>query len=541
MTGTSYENGRSNGRGRGREPEHPENGSGAELEVTGKVPPHDLDAEACVLSACMLRGDYEAVDVAAALCAPEEFYSEAHRQIFNAVVELRDANQPIDIMTVGGWLKDRERLAQVGGTKYLAEILDHAPIITDKHLRAYATRVRNKYRLRQLAYQLRLATARVYGPMPDEETEKFLSDLEHSVSNICTRQRQGELHQIGPVARAFLRKCREHEAKGGGIVGIATGFKRLDKMTGGLHDGDLTLVAARPGLGKTSFVMNVCDNITERDYAGLVFSLEMPREQLAGRLLCARGRVDVSKPRTGTLTAGDWTKLEMAASELFPRWIHVDDMPGQSWAQIRAKARSYKALCNRNGKKLGCVIVDFLQLIRTRDRGRGMSRSEAVGEVAREAKNTAKELECPVVLLSQLNREVEKRDQKRPLMSDLRDSGEIEEAADNIILIYRDDYYDDETDEPNIAELIVGKQRNGTTGTTKVRFDKQWTRFDDISDFDDPPDDDGIPYERSRAEPSTPPPVPPPPSMPGTKRETPAPEATGESMQGAFDDLLGGR
>jgi replicative DNA helicase len=469
----------------------------------GRVPPHDLEAEAAVLSACMLRGDSAAVDEVSAYVSAEDFYSEAHRRTFEAIVDLASRGEPVDSVQIGGWLKDHGRLSQMGGMAYLGKVLDAAPFVTTKHLVAYARRVRNRARMRKLVLALQVATIQLYAGVPDEATEGFFAKLEEDVGAITASQHQGELVAIGPVAKRVMSDLREHHAKGGGILGIATGFPRLDDMTGGLHDGDLTIIAARPGLGKTSFVMGVCDNITERDYAGVIFSLEMPKEQLTMRLLCSRQRVMLSKTRTGKLSPEEWTRLTLEADLIFPRWIHIDDTPSQTWPMIKSKLRRHKALCLRHDKKLGVAIIDFLQLLKTRERKGGVSRSELIGEIARDAKATAKELGIPIVLLSQLNREVEKRPDKRPVMSDVRDSGEIEEAADNVILLYRDDYYYEDSDEKNLAEIIIGKQRNGPVGVVKVGFDKEWTRFFNLAAYDDepPPQDDGVPYERPRTEP----------------------------------------
>lgn len=461
---------------------------------TGTVPPHDLDAEAAILSACMTRGA-EGVDEAVPHVSTEDFYSERHRLIFEACVDLARRGQPVDLVQVMTWLKERDRLNQIGGSPYLGAIADAAPVVTTKHMLAYATTVRNRARLRRLAVKLAIAHARCFAPMPDADTEEFFAGIERDVGEICASRHAGDLVPVGPIAAEVMKKFEEHERAGGGIAGIATGFDRFDKQTGGLHDGDLTIIAARPGLGKTSLVMGVCDNVTERGYAGVVFSLEMPKDQLVARLLCTRGRVDLSKARLGNFHANDWRKLTQAGSEIFPRHMYIDDQGGQTLEMIRAKLRRMVAKLSRLGKKLGVVIIDYLQLMGTRP-SRNETRAQLIGEITRGLKQLAKELSVPILLLCQLNRDVEKRDEKRPLMSDLRDSGEIEQDADNVIFVYRDDYYFKDTEEPNVAELIISKQRNGPIGIVKLRFDKQWTRFDNIpeGEFEDHPTTDGEPY-----------------------------------------------
>jgi replicative DNA helicase len=461
-------------RRRSEKGDRPEN-----LSIAGKVPPHDLDAEAAVLSACLIRGT-EAVDEAVAEVSADDFYSEAHRRIFEAAVELAGRAQPVDIVQVATVLKDADRLNQIGGIPYMTQIADAAPAVTAEHLRAYARRVRERARLRRLAYKLAVAQARCYGAMTSEQTEEFFSDLERDIGDVCASRHSSDLVPVGPIVRDVAKSLDEHAKRGGGISGVPTGFSQLDRKLGGLHGGDLTIVAARPGMGKTSLVMGICDNVTDRGHSGAVFSLEMPKQQLVSRLLCSRGRVNLSKIRLGGFTPLDWQKFTAASAEVFPKDIYIDDGPDQSLAMIRSKLRRFVAKMHRKGKPIGVVIIDYLQLMRVRTARNGETRATLIGEITRGLKNLAKELNIPIVLLSQLNREVEKRPDKRPMQSDLRESGEIEQDADNIVFIYRDDQYFDDSEEPNVAELIISKQRNGSTGVVKVRFDAEWTRFDNL-------------------------------------------------------------
>jgi replicative DNA helicase len=306
------------------------------------------------------------------------------------------------------------------------------------------------------------------------------------------------------MKKAFKR-LNDAMERGDKITGVPTGFVRYDAKTAGLHEGDLTIVAARPGMGKTSWVLNVAANIAaprsremendpnqrweEAGVGVVVFSLEMPREQLANRMVCAEARVDVSKMRTGHLGPQDWSKLTQAASFLGALPIWIDDSPGLSIIELRAKVRRLQSEYDtrdedgRKVRKIGAVIIDYLQLMKGRDGVQ--SREQEISEISRGLKGLAKELEVPVIALSQLNRAVETRSEKskRPLISDLRESGAIEQDADNIVFIYRDDYYNrEDSAEPNVAELIIAKQRNGPTGTAKVRFDRQWTRFDNLAE-----------------------------------------------------------
>ena len=474
--------------------------------VEGRVPPHDLEAEAAVLSAAML--DTSAMDKITDL-KPEYFYSEAHRRIFEACVELKSMSQPVDVLQVQTWLRDRQRLAQIGGAGYLTEILDAAPFVTN--VAAYASTIHEKYRIRQLilACQRVAATGYVdYG-----EAQGFIDGAEQAIYNIARTSSKQSVEKLIDVMKKSFKRLNDAVARGDRITGVPTGFDRYDRMTAGLHEGDLTIVAARPGMGKTSFVLNLAANIASPkgrevdgdpsqrwEEAGVgcaIFSLEMPREQLANRMVCAEAKVDVSKMRTGYLSPQDWSKLTQAASFLGGLPVWIDDSPGLSIIELRAKVRRLQSEYDtrddegRKVRKLGCVIIDYLQLMKGRDGVQ--SREQEISEISRGLKGLAKELEVPVIALSQLNRAVETRSEKskRPLISDLRESGAIEQDADNIIFIYRDDYYNKEDSaEPNIAELIIAKQRNGPTGTAKVRFDKQWTRFDNLAEgeYEDMPE-----------------------------------------------------
>jgi replicative DNA helicase len=474
--------------------------------IEGRVPPHDLEAEAAVLSACML--DPSAMDKITDL-KPEFFYSESHRRIFEACFELRQAGHPVDVLQVQSWLKDRGRLAQVGGAGYLTEILDAAPVVAN--VAAYGRTIHEKFRIRALILACQRVSAQGY--VDYGEPQSFIDGAEQAIYNIARTNTKQSVEKLLDVMKKSFKRLNDAVARGDRITGVPTGFDRYDRMTAGLHEGDLSIIAARPGMGKTSFVLNVAANVASpkgRELVGdpnqrwedagvgvVVFSLEMPREQLANRMVCSEARVDVSKMRTGYLSPQDWSKLTQAASFLGSLPIWIDDSPGLSIIELRAKVRRLQSEYDtrdeegRKVRKIGAVIIDYLQLMKGRDGVQ--SREQEISEISRGLKGLAKELEVPVIALSQLNRAVETRSEKskRPLISDLRESGAIEQDADNIVFIYRDDYYNrEDSAEPNIAELIVAKQRNGPTGTAKVRFDKQWTRFDNLAEgeYEDSPE-----------------------------------------------------
>ncbi len=480
-----------------------------ELSTTaGRVPPQDMDAEAAVLSAVMI--DSFALDKVLEFLKPEHFYSEAHRRIFEACVELRATGKPVDVVQVGTWLKDRDRIAQVGGMGYLTEVLNSAPVVAN--VAAYGRTIREKSRVRQLIATCQRVAAEGYVDYGEAQT--FIDKAEQSVYEIARTPESSSVEKLLDVMKKAFKQLQDAANRGDRITGLPTGFSRYDKLTAGLHDGDLTIVAARPGMGKTSFVLNVAVNVASpkgRESVSdptqkwevpgcgvIVFSLEMPREQLANRMICAEGRVDVGKLRQGYLAQQDWGRLTQAASYLGGLPIWIDDSSALSLLELRAKVRRLQAEYDtvddtgRKTRRIGLVVVDYLQLMKGRD---GLnSREQEISEISRGLKGLAKELKVSVIALSQLNRAVETRAEKskRPLLSDLRESGAIEQDADNICFIYRDDYYNKElSTEPNVAELIVAKQRNGPTGTAKVRFDREYTRFDNLADQDYPEEDHG--------------------------------------------------
>ncbi len=476
--------------------------------IEGRVPPHDLDAEAAVLSAIMI--DTMAMDKVLEFLKPEHFYSEAHRRIYEACLELKQVGQPVDVVQVGTWLKNRERIAQVGGMSYLTEVLNAAPAVA--HVASYGKTIHEKWRVRQLIATCQRVSAQGY--IDYGEPQAFIDNAEQSIYQLARTSESSSAEKLLDVMKKSFKALTEAMQRGDRITGLPTGFDRYDRLTAGLHEGDLTIVAARPGMGKTSFCLNVAANVAspkgresatdptqrwEEPGAGVVFfSLEMPREQIANRMVCAEGKVDVGKVRQGFLAQQDWNRLTQAASFLGGLPIWIDDSPSLGILELRAKVRRLQAEYDktddtgRKVRKIGLVVVDYLQLMKGRD---GVnSREQEISEISRGLKGLAKELKVAVIALSQLNRAVETRSEKskRPQLSDLRESGAIEQDADNICFIYRDDYYNKEAStERNVAELIIAKQRNGPTGTAKCRFDKEYTRFDNLADGEYPEDEQG--------------------------------------------------
>lgn len=472
----------------------------------GLVPPHDIDAETYVLSACLIKATLYDVVRGVGL-EPDMFYADRHKIIFRAIGDLHEQGSPIDIGTVGAWLREREELQKVGGSPYLVQISDLAPAVLDTHVEAYAKTVRDKARLRYLVAVLRQHAAEAYGTV--EDTQGFLDAVEANVSEVARRfeGRRGLVRLAGAAERAYGHVAEAHRS--GKAPGVPYGLELLDRKTGGMGPGDLIVVAGRPGMGKTAFVAGTAVHIASQQAdadasetsSGAVafFSLEMSAEQLALRSICSIGRLDSHRIRSGMVRGDEWPRLVEGVAELSHLPIWVDDTPGVSVADIRSRCRKLKADLEREREKdpqaplLKLVVIDYLQLMAKPARaGRDMSREQEVSANTRASKELAKELGCPVLLLSQLNRGVEQRgkDDKRPHLADLRESGAIEQDADQVLFIYRDEYYYPDTADRGIAEMIVAKQRNGPAGTVKVRFTGEYTRFDDlareaIDDFDD--------------------------------------------------------
>ncbi|HEV8551150.1 MAG TPA: replicative DNA helicase [Polyangiaceae bacterium] len=482
--------------------------AGAPLTSSGgRVPPNELDAEAAVLSAVLL--DPDAFDRIQDLLAPEHFYADANRRIFEAVLELKSmSGQPVDIVSVAAWLRDRNRLAQVGGTPYLAQLADATPAVA--HVENHARLIKEKWRMRQLIATCHRVTAEGYAGT--EDVQAFIDSAEQAVFDIARVSANSSMVSAKDAIHKAFDILTETARRGGGVTGIETGFRELDRMCSGLHPGDLYIVAGRPGMGKTAFVMNLAVNVcmpkaaaeegqdfqapAEMPGYGVLFcSLEMPKEQLAARLLASEARVDMAGIRSGRPQREDWPKLTEAAARLsrLPLWI--DDTPALTLLDLRAKIRRLQAEISRGdahvpAQKLGLVAVDYLQLMQgRRDAG---SREQEISELSRGLKQLAKEMGVPVLALSQLNRAVETRTtkDKRPQLSDLRESGAIEQDADAIFFIYREFYYFKENAEKrNIAEIIIAKQRNGPTGTFETRYSDSFVRFDNLAnqeyDFDE--------------------------------------------------------
>ncbi len=466
-------------------------------ESAGRVPPSDLDAEAAVLSSILLSS--EAFDAVQEILSPEHFYVDANRRVYEAILDLADKNRRVDIVSVAGYLRDRQRLDQIGGTPYLAQLVDATPAVA--HVDDHARTIREKWRVRSLIATCQRFAAEGYGDCGD--IQEFVDEAEQAIFALARVKSESDIVPVRDAIQGAFVTLSEARQRGGGVTGFSTGFAELDRRTSGLHKGDLYIVAARPGMGKTSFVLNIASNVAapklvstgvpgappiEKSGDGVaVFSLEMPREQLAARLLSSEARVNMASLRSGQVTADDWNKLTDAAARMgrLPLWL--DDTPAISLVDLRAKLRRLQAELRRHPdgpKDIGLVAIDYLQLMSGR---KGVtSREQEISEISRGLKQLAKEMGVPVMALSQLNRSVETRNtkDKRPQLSDLRESGAIEQDADAIMFIYRDEYYFEDSPHKGQAEIIVAKQRNGPTGTVRVKFTDSITRFENLASDD---------------------------------------------------------
>jgi replicative DNA helicase len=438
----------------------------AEALTLGRVPPQNLEAEQAVLGAILLEA--EALITVMERLRTEDFYSIAHQRIFDALVELNEENKPLDFVTLVSRLQDRGELEEVGGIGYLAKLTGAVP--TAANVDYYAQIVEEKSMLRRL---IRTATQIVSsGYAEADDVNALLNDAEQRIMELSNRRAAHGFVSIRDVLMEVFERVEHLYNHKGGVTGIPSGFPDLDKMTSGFQRSDLIIVAARPSVGKTAFALNIAQNVAVR--AGetvAIFSLEMSAAQLVQRMICAESNVDAGRMRTGFLEGDDWEKLSMAIGSLSEAQIYIDDTPGITVADIRAKCRRLK-----KEKGLGMIVIDYLQLIQGRGKF-GENRQQEVSEISRTLKQIARELEVPVIALSQLSRSVEQRQDKRPLMSDLRESGSIEQDADIVSFLYRDDYYDKESEKKNIIEIIIAKQRNGPVGTVELVFLKQFNKF----------------------------------------------------------------
>jgi len=436
-----------------------------------RIPPHSIEAESSVLGGLLL--DNSAWDRIGDMLHEGDFYRYEHRQIFSSLHALINGGRPADVITVFEHLQGVGKAEEVGGLAYLNALAQYVP--SASNIRRYAEIVRERSILRKLVSVSDEIATQAFNPQ-GKQVSQILDEAEQKVFNIGeegSRMRQG-FQAMDTLVVSLMDRVQEMADNPNDITGVPTGFYDFDRMTSGFQPGDLVVLAARPSMGKTALAINIAEHVALHEQLPVaVFSMEMGASQLAVRIVGSIGRIDQTHLRTGKLTDEEWPRLTEAIERLRDVSLHIDETPGLNTSELRANARRLARQCG----KMGLIVVDYLQLMSGSSSDTD-NRATELGEISRGLKMLAKELQCPVLALSQLNRSVETRTDKRPMMSDLRESGAIEQDADVIMFIYRDDYYNKDSKEPGVAEVIIAKQRNGPTGTVKLTFLKHITKFE---------------------------------------------------------------
>lgn len=443
--------------------------------IEERIPPQNIEAEQSVLCAMLISK--EAISKVTEILNSEDFYREAHRVIFNAMLELERKNEPVDLITVTDLLKKENKLDDVGGIAYITSLSNLLP--TAANVKYHADIVAEKSVLRQL---VKVSTEiAAMGYEASEDVSEVIDKAESRILEISNRKKRSDFTPISSVLMHSVQDIEKLLNNKGGLTGIPTGFTDLDKLTSGLHPSDFIILAARPSMGKTAFALNVVQNVALRAHKKIggeprsvaFFSLEMSKEQLVNRMLCAEANIDSQRLRIGEMADKDWDSLWNACDSMSKAKIFIDDTPGITAMEMRSRARRLKA-----EQGLDLIVVDYLQLMQGSGRRNSSGdRQQEVSEISRSLKALARELDVPVIALSQLSRGVEARQVKRPMLSDLRESGSLEQDADIVAFLYREDYYNPETENKNITELIIAKHRNGPVDTVNLFFHKQFTKF----------------------------------------------------------------
>lgn len=440
--------------------------------ATNKLPPQNIEAEQSVLGAIIIEND--AFPKIIEIITREDFYRESHRKIFDAMIELFEKNEPIDLITTAEELRKRNDIDAVGGEPYLSALASQVP--TAANIKYHSKIIHEKSLMRSLIKSASEIAGKVYEDNMD--ADELVDNAERIIFNISDKRIKASFVTLKELIKGSFETIEHLYDKKSAITGVASGFTQLDELTSGFQKGDLIVIGGRPSMGKTAFSLDIARHVgVELKETVAIFSLEMSKEQLALRMLCSEARVDSNSVRKGVIKKEDWSKLTNAAGKLTEAPIFIDDSPNINVLEMRAKARRLKL----EHKGLSLIVVDYLQLMRGRG-GLDKSREQVISEISRSLKALSKELEVPVIALSQLNRGVEQRNDKRPNLSDLRESGAIEQDADVIIFLYRDELYNKDSHEKGKAEINIAKQRNGPTRTINLAFFPHYTRFENYSD-----------------------------------------------------------
>ncbi len=440
------------------------------MPLPERVPPQNIEAEQSVLGAMLIKK--EAITQAQELLRPDDFYREAHRIVFETMLELAGDNEAVDLVTLTEALRKKEMLEKVGGISFITALANYVP--TAANIVYHAQIVKEKSELRHLIDAATEIASAAYEATDD--VKDIMDDAEKKILAVAANQTGGAFEPIKNIVIDTVGRVETLYENQGGLTGISTGFRDLDRDTSGLQKSDLILVAARPSMGKTAFTLNIATYAAMHGHTVAFFSLEMSKEQLVQRMLCSEGGIDSQRLRTGQLEDADWDRLINTADRVSKASIYIDDTAGINVMDLRSKARRLKA---EHG--LDLIVIDYLQLMQGRARSSSDNRQQEISEISRSLKALARELDVPVVALSQLSRSVESRTVKKPMLSDLRESGSLEQDADIVMFLYREDYYDQETERKNITEVIIAKHRNGPIGTIELFFQKEFTKFRDLS------------------------------------------------------------
>lgn len=430
-----------------------------------RIPPHNIEAEQSVIGSMIM--DRDAIITASEILIAEDFYHSQYGVLFDTMVELYNEGQPVDLVTLQNRLKEKEVPPELSSVEFIRDLISSVP--TSANVKYYSNIVKEKALLRRLIKITEGIANECY--LNKEAADTILEDTEKQIFDIVQNRSSGDYVSIDKIVLQSLESIEAASKSKGSVTGVATGFYDLDYKTAGLQPSDLVLIAARPSMGKTAFVLNIAEHVAVKsNVTTAIFSLEMSKDQLVKRMLAMNSKVDSQAIRSGELKDDDWTKLVESVKTIGNSGLIIDDTPGISITDLRSKCRKFKLEHN-----LGLVVIDYLQLM-TGNR-RSESRQQEVSDISRSLKALAREINAPIIALSQLSRAVEQRPDKRPMLSDLRESGAIEQDADVVMFIYRDDYYNHDTEEPGVAEIIIGKQRNGPTGTVKLGWQSQFTKF----------------------------------------------------------------
>jgi len=438
----------------------------------GRIPPHDIEAEQAIIGSMLT--DKDAVIAAVEVLQEQDFCREDNKIIYSAILNLYNRAEPIDIITLKSELKSMGKFEAVGGLEYIVQLPDKVP--TTSNVEQYIKIVEEKSMLRAL---IKTADELItLGYDPTQEVEQVIDTAEKKIFQVMQKKNQKGYSSIKDILVDTFTQLEQLYNQKESITGVPTGFVDLDYRTSGLHNSDLILVAARPAMGKSAFALNIATNAAVRAKVPVaIFSLEMSKEQMTNRILCSEAMVDSAKVRTGKIDDDEWAKLAATSGELSEAGIYIDDTPGISIMEIRAKCRKMKL-----EKNIGLVVIDYLQLVQGSNK-KGGSREQEIAEISRSLKILAKEIDVPVIALSQLSRAPEQRIDHRPMLSDLRESGSIEQDADIVMFLYRDDYYNEDTEKKNIAEVIIAKHRSGATGTVELLWLANYTKFANIERY----------------------------------------------------------